>query len=702
VRSFRDVPIRLKLVGIAVSTSTFALLVACAMLVAYEVVEFRRALVEEVASLAGVVAENSTAALSFEDSRSAEENLRALAASPHVEAATILLRDGRVLARYARKDVGAPLTGAVPVDGHAFVGGHLLLERRVVLEGDVLGRVLIQSDLGAVRDRLVRYGFIALGVLAAASLVAFAISSRLQRVISDPIDDLGKTMRRVATESAFEVRVRPRGNDELGALVEGFNEMLGQIQARETALQAAHNELEERVEQRTLELQAQVDARKRDEEMIRQLAYYDSLTGLPNRLLFYDRLAQAVAHSQRFQRHVALLFLDLDRFKVVNDSLGHFLGDRLLREVAERLRGQVRKGDTLARFGGDEFALLTEGIHGPEDTARVALKLREALREPFVLDSRELYVTASIGISLFPDDGTDAESLLRNSDIAMYRVKDGGRDGHQLFRAEMNARAEERLALESSLRRALSLGQLRVQYQPIVDVGTRRVTGWEALLRWQHPTRGLLLPADFMDLAELTGVIVEAGAWILEAACRQARVWQRGNAPLSVAVNLSPRQFLQADLVRQVDDVLAATGLAPGLRELEITESLAMQNADRTVECLKGLRGLGVRLSIDDFGTGYSSLGYLKHFPIDTLKIDHAFVADIDTDAGDATIAATVVAMARSLGLGVVAEGVEREGQFRVLREQGCDRAQGFLFSPPLWPEETAEHAASTADSDPR
>jgi len=424
-------------------------------------------------------------------------------------------------------------------------------------------------------------------------------------------------------------------------------------------------------------------------------AYHDALTGLPNRYLLQDRLEIALPRALRNGTKLALLFLDLDRFKVVNDSLGHFSGDRLLRDVAARLGPQVRKGDTLARFGGDEFALLVEGVHHAEDTAKVAHKLREALRAPFVLDGRELYVTASIGISLYPDDGADSQALFKNSDIAMYRAKDQGRDGYQLFRAEMNARAEQRLTLESDLRKAVSLGQLRVQYQPIVEVRSARFTGCEALLRWQHPQRGLLLPADFMDLAELTGVVVEAGAWILQAACRQAQSWQREGMPLSVAVNLSPRQFLEADLVRQVREVLAETGLPPHLLELEITESLAMQNAERTAESLKALRGLGVRLSIDDFGTGYSSLGYLKNFPIDTLKIDRAFVGDLDTDPGDAAIAATVVAMARTLGLGVVAEGVEREAQLRVLRDQGCDRAQGYLFSPPLWPEEMAARVAS-------
>ena len=426
-------------------------------------------------------------------------------------------------------------------------------------------------------------------------------------------------------------------------------------------------------------------------------AYHDVLTGLPNRYLLQDRLQGALPRARRAGTRAAVLFLDLDRFKVVNDSLGHSTGDRLLGEVAQRLGRQVREGDTLARFGGDEFAILVEAIHHVEDMAKIAHKLREALREPFVLDGRELFVTASIGISVFPDDGLDAETLLKNSDIAMYRAKDQGRDGFQLYRTEMNARAEERLALESSLRRALSLDQFTVQYQPIVEVAGGRLLACEALLRWQHPERGLLLPVAFIELAEMTGVIRGVGPWVLGEACRQAIAWLGKGARLGVAVNLSPREFLDKELARNVGGVLAESGLEPSLLELEITESLAMQNAELTRSTLRDLRGLGVRLAIDDFGTGYSSLAFLKEFPIDTLKVDRSFVKDLDRDPGAATIVAAVIAMARTLGLQVVAEGVERPEQLRVLRELGCDRAQGYLFSPALWPEAVLDLARAEA-----
>jgi predicted signal transduction protein with EAL and GGDEF domain len=333
-----------------------------------------------------------------------------------------------------------------------------------------------------------------------------------------------------------------------------------------------------------------------------------------------------------------------------------------------------------------------EAIHHVEDAAKIARHLREALKEPFVLDGRELYVTASIGISVFPDDGVDTETLVKNSDIAMYRAKDQGGDGYQLYRIEMNSRVEERFALESSLRRARSLDQFVLQYQPIVEVADGRCLGCEALLRWRHPEKGLLLPGAFLEVAEMIGVMRGVGSWVIGEACGQAMAWLREGARLRVAVNLSAHEFLETDLARQVGAVLEETGLDGELLELEITESLAMQKPELTRSTLRDLRALGVRLAIDDFGTGYSSLAFLREFPIDTLKVDRTFVQDIDRDVGAATIVVTVIAMARTLGLQVVAEGVEREEQLRVLRELGCDRAQGYLFGRALWPGELRDH----------
>ena len=435
-----------------------------------------------------------------------------------------------------------------------------------------------------------------------------------------------------------------------------------------------------------------ITERKRAEDQIKELAYHDALTGLPNRLLFHDRLSVAVAQAHRSASRLAILFLDLDRFKVINDSLGHSLGDRLLREVAERLQLAVRQGDTVARLGGDEFILLLPGIGRAEDAAKVAEKILETLKHPVRLQSRELFVTASIGISLYPEDGLDPESLIKNADTAMYRAKEQGRDNFQLYTRAMNEMAVERLGLESSLRKALHGGQLVLHYQPLLDLTTGKVHGVEALLRWNHPERGLVLPGEFLNLAEITNLIVPMGPWTLRTACAQARAWQEdGHPALTVAVNLSARQFQQPDLVAQVRRALDETGLPPSSLDLEVTETHAMQNAEATILTLRELKRIGVRISIDDFGIGYSSLSYLKRLPIDTLKIDQSFVRDITTDPDDAAIATAVIALAHTLKLQVVAEGVETQEQLEFLAARQCDRMQGYLFSRPLPADECGE-----------
>ncbi len=422
---------------------------------------------------------------------------------------------------------------------------------------------------------------------------------------------------------------------------------------------------------------------------IEHLAYHDALTGLPNRPLFIDRLIVALAQAGRGERHLAVLFLDLDRFKDINDSLGHSVGDQLLKEVAERIRHCVREGDTIARFGGDEFTLLIPNIDSVDDAAKIAHKIIETLKIPFYISDRELFVSTSVGVSLYPNDGADPETLVRNADTAMYRAKDQGRDNYQLYAPAMNARALERLALENMLRKALSQKELVLHYQPLVNVATRSIDGLEALIRWQHPELGLLSPANFISVAELSGLIIPIGEWVLRTACKQVKNWHRKlDHPITIAVNLSARQFQAPDLVDQVRRALNDSGLDPGCLELEITESSAMQNSENTIHTLRELKTLGVRIAMDDFGTGYSSLNYLKRFPIDTLKLDQMFVREVLTEPSDAAIVSAVIAMSHSLNLVVVAEGVETEAQFEFLRDQECDRIQGFLYSAPL----AAEH----------
>ncbi|HEY2944438.1 MAG TPA: EAL domain-containing protein [Vicinamibacteria bacterium] len=427
-----------------------------------------------------------------------------------------------------------------------------------------------------------------------------------------------------------------------------------------------------------------ITERKRAEEQIKSLAYHDSLTGLPNRRLFQDRLSVAVAQAHRNAQRLAVLFLDLDRFKSVNDSLGHAAGDRLIQEVAERLRTCLREGDTVARLGGDEFTLLLPGVAQVVDAARVAEKVLDALRVPFLIDDRELLATASIGISLYPEDGRDADTLVKNADNAMYRAKQQGRDNYQLCAPALNATALERLALESSLRHAVGQDELVLHYQPVLDLVSGRVESMEALLRWRHPELGLVPPADFIPLAEMTGLVIAFSPWVLRTACAQAREWQAAGHPgLGVAVNLSARQFQHPGLVGQVKRALEETRLEARFLELEISESSAMQGPEANVPTFRALKALGVGLAIDDFGTGCSSLSYLRRFPIDALKIDRSFTAEITRDPDDAAIANVVIALAHTLKLRVVAEGVETDDQLSFLTARRCDQGQGYLFGSP-------------------
>ena len=429
--------------------------------------------------------------------------------------------------------------------------------------------------------------------------------------------------------------------------------------------------------------------RRQAEEQIRHLAFHDALTGLPNRLLFGDRLQMAIHHARRYRQRVAVLFVDIDRFKVINDSLGHTRGDRLLQDVAERLRECLRDDDTIARFGGDEFTLLLSAVARVEDAINVARKILKALEAPFPQAGRDLFVTPSIGVALYPDDGHDLETLVKNADAAMYQAKEQGGNRYQLYTPALNAMALGLLTMENELHQALAREEMVVHFQPLQDLRSRRIHGVEALVRWRHPRKGLLLPQEFISLAEVTGLIVPLGQFVLREACAQAKAWQEEGYPdLTVSVNLSARQLQDPDLPRQVMDVLGETGLDPRFLDLEITENNAMQSAAATLEALARLKAEGVRVSIDDFGIGYSSLSYLRQLPIDTLKIDQSFVRNIGTVRGDSAIVTAVIVMAHALKLEVVAEGVETGTQLAFLGARRCDRIQGFLFSPAVRPEE--------------
>jgi len=429
--------------------------------------------------------------------------------------------------------------------------------------------------------------------------------------------------------------------------------------------------------------------RKYAEQQLIYLANHDPLTGLLNRDQFHNRLTQALSSVQRHDTRLALLYLDLDRFKLINDTLGHRLGDLLLQAVSDRLRSSVRVHDLLARLGGDEFIVLLNDINHADDAARIAEKTIDLLTQPFTLEGNDIVVTASIGISVYPNDGKDSHTLLMNADTAMYLAKERGKNNYQFYTLEMTERSLERMTIERGLRHALAHDELRLHYQPQIDTGSGAAVGAEALVRWQHPEWGLVYPDRFINVAEETGLIVPIGAWVLRTACLQAKAWLEQNGPFScVAVNVSPRQFIESNLFRTIKQTLLETGLPPGALELEITESAVMQDPEITLQVLHQLQQLGVRLSIDDFGTGYSSLTYLRRFPVQSVKIDRSFVIDLPDDEGSKTLVRAIIALAHELKLFVVAEGVETEAQLSFLKAQQCDSLQGYMFSKPVAPEQ--------------
>jgi diguanylate cyclase (GGDEF)-like protein len=423
----------------------------------------------------------------------------------------------------------------------------------------------------------------------------------------------------------------------------------------------------------------EITVRRQTEEKLRIVATHDPLTALPNRTLLHERLSHALAKAQRHGRQLAVLLVDLDRFKHVNDTLGHEAGDTLLQVAARRFYDCLRETDTMARQGGDEFVVLMDELSDREPITRVSQRILDAMVQPFVIDGHEIHITASVGISVYPDDG---RTLLRNADIALYRAKEKGRNNYQFYSAQIDNYSRERLALESGLRRALERGELTLHYQPKVDLAAGHICGMEALLRWQHPQMGLVAPGRFIPIAEESGLIRPIGAWVLKTACMQNRAWQRqGVRRFPVAVNLSPRQFAEESLLDDIKSALAESGLTASDLELEITESMVMNDPEQAVSILRRLKELGIRVAIDDFGTGYSSLAYLKRFPIDSVKVDRSFVEDIPEDVNSMAIAQAVIAMAHSLRLKVVAEGVESEAQLSFLRGEGCDEIQGHYFS---------------------
>ena len=599
----------------------------------------------------------------------------------------------KIFASYRKPGMKAPLPlPDTQSENMLFRGDYVELFSDISYQGEKIGVVYLRSDMRAIHDRLVWFLGIVAAVLLVSLLVAYSLSAQMQHIITSPLFRLSAIARRISTEKNYSLRVGGEGRDELGRLVLDFNTMLDEIQARDEKLKKHQEELEARVTQRTRELERanqELAASKEQAESVAKRmqfhAHHDALTGLPNRVLLNDRIKSELAHARREQSILALLFLDLDRFKIINDSLGHATGDQLLRIVSRRIRDCIREGDTVARLGGDEFMVLLPRISSASDAGRIGNKIIESLNEPVACNGHDLHITTSVGISIYPFDGTDSETLVKNADISMYRAKELGRNKVVYYTAELNAGSRKQLALETNLRKAQERNELKLVYQPKIDITGNRIVGVEALLRWQRPGMGYISPKDFIPIAEESGLITPIGEWVLHSAFRQLKVWHDAGFPeLTMAVNLSSVQLARAGFENILESALVESGINPALAELEVTENVAMKDMESAAASLEKLKKMGVTIAMDDFGTGYSSLSYLRRLPIDTVKIDQSFVREIPDNMEDVLIAQAIIAMAKSLNMSLVVEGIENVRQLNFFKHQGCRIVQGYLFSKPV------------------
>jgi diguanylate cyclase (GGDEF)-like protein len=658
-RLLNNLRLRTKLSLVVIASTLMASLLLFAAVTVLEYHDSRHRVEERARGLARVLAQNVRAPLSFEDPAAAQRVLEGLGAVPEVRWAALLDAHAAVFASFAQKGASVPASvevGRLMADAPADALFHSLVYvvELVRVDGAVVGQLVVCTDASpAFSATLARAVLVLLGA-AVIGLLASAVAVKVQDGMVQPITDLADVMHDVSRTHSYTTRVSTQRSDEVGALYDGFNRLLGELEARETVLQ-------------------------RQQARLFTLAHIDAVTGLSNRHHF--RLVLDEALTRVSSHPFAILCLDLDRFKTVNDALGHDVGDTLLTMVGQRLTAVSREGDMVARLGGDEFAMVLRDVADRQEVQRIADRVLAALCTSVDIEGWTVPMGVSVGIALAPRDGDQPDQLLKNADLALYGAKAGGRGRACFYDAGMSAGVVRRLQLERALRSAIALDQLSVVYQPQVDLTSRAITGFEALVRWRHPELGDVRPDEFIAVAEEAGLINEIGAWVLEQACLEASTWPEH---LSVAVNLSAVQVMTQDLPLLVGRVLATSGLAATRLEVEITESVLLNETEATLAQLHGLNRLGVRIALDDFGTGYSSMAYLRRFPFDKLKIDRCFVKALATEPDARVIVHAIIDMATGLHMKTLAEGVEREAELSALREEGCAEVQGYLVSRPL------------------
>jgi diguanylate cyclase (GGDEF)-like protein len=624
---------------------------------------------ENLSTQAVALAGNLESAVAFGDAGFAQQTLHALQHYPDVRIAAVVLPDGKFFAEYVADGVSADAKAIKhDLSQGDFMGAdsHGVTQAISLLDGAPARLVLVAG--------LEKLNWETLLILVASTVIsllilfaAYTLFRGLTRTVTRPIEELTGVMRRIENEGDHSQRTEIVSDDEIGELAKGFNSMLASLEM--------HN----------IKLNTELDERKRMQAKLDRLAHYDTVTYLPNRHYFQERLKLAVAHSTKFDKLMAVLFVDLDNFKLVNDSFGHHIGDKQLQEVAGRLSKPLRAGDIVCRLGGDEFAVILENLPNSQQAELITEKIIQNLTLPLRLEDHDIVVTGSIGMALCPEDAETPEALLRFADTAMYAAKGAGKNTWRRFDPEMASQSTLRLTLENQMRSGLEEGHFEVHYQPQVNMLTGEVYGLEALARWNHPERGYISPTQFIPVAEESGLIRPLGEWVLRTACKQIVAWSRtGNVQLKVAVNVSVRQMAHASFAHQVLAILAETGCKPEQLELEITESVLMQHSDKTRDLLERLHAAGIGIAIDDFGTGYSSMAQLKNMPVTKLKIDKSFIDDIATDHSDQAITTAMTSLARSLKIHVIAEGVESKEQVVMLQESGCHDFQGYHFARPM------------------
>lgn len=671
---FSRLPFGRKLWLLNLVTLTLAWVLGVLLLGAYAWTAMRAELQRNSETVLGVLAQNTAPAALFDDAKGATEVLSALASDNEVLSAELVLNDGRRMARYRRAGSERTVSDRALAGNRAhFYARELHVVAPVEANGQALGRLHLYIDLLPTYGRLAVFLAVILATAVVALVVANGLQARLLRKLLGPVESLVGLMRRVSTTADYDQRAEVQAHDEIGELGQSFNAMMGQIQERDLAL---GRELAER---------------RRAEAQLEYLAMHDPVTGLPNRHYFSHRAHHASLGEGAGGAGTALLYVDLDNFKQINDNFGHDCGDRLLVAVAERLSAMLRVNDLVVRFGGDEFVVQLNNIHSDRGALHVAEKLLKILAQPIRVDDHEFIVTCSVGIAMAPQHGNNVDELLQKADAAMYVAKANGKHGVQLWHAAISEQASERFSLEAGLRLALDNGEIEVEYQPIMRLADGALVGMEALARWRHPTRGFISPAEFIPVAEESGLILAIGLWVLETACTQVAAWHRQYGPLFLAVNVSASQFRDPAFARSVQAVCQRTQYPPGQLELEVTESIVMRETAQAIHIMQTLAELGLGFALDDFGTGYSSLSYLKRFPLSKIKIDRSFVKDLPHDADDTAIVHAILALARSLDLRVVAEGIETAEQRAVLHGMGCALGQGYHFSRSLSAERFAQ-----------